>query len=157
MWLRGRYGCGCRVRTLATCADILLENVFAHTPDGAGCAIRLSHREPGGAGAIARHRPGVGSAARRAHPGPGHRTPRLGHPRDQLPQRRTAPRHHSRGRDGVPASAFAPAGATGPGRLAQRDFDLGRQVGLLPAPSPDEPPPAATAVLLTAGDLRIDW
>jgi len=63
----------------------------------------------------------------------------------------------SRHRDGVPASAFAPAGATGPGRLAQRDFDLGRQVGLLPAPSPDEPPPAATAVLLTAGDLRIDW
>jgi signal transduction histidine kinase len=34
---------------LATCADILLENVFAHTPDGVGCAIRLSHREPGGA------------------------------------------------------------------------------------------------------------
>jgi signal transduction histidine kinase len=34
---------------LATCADILLENVFAHTPDGAGCVIRLSHREPGGA------------------------------------------------------------------------------------------------------------
>jgi nitroreductase len=60
-------------------------------------------------------------------------------------------------RDGVPASAFAPAGATGPGRLAQRDFDLGRQVGLLPAPGPGEPPPAATAVLLTAGDLRIDW
>ena len=34
---------------LAICADILLENVFAHTPDGVGCAIRLSHREPGGA------------------------------------------------------------------------------------------------------------
>jgi len=34
---------------LATCADILLENVFAHTPDGAGCAIRLSYRAPGGA------------------------------------------------------------------------------------------------------------
>lgn len=34
---------------LATCADILLENVFAHTPDGVGCAIGLSHREPGGA------------------------------------------------------------------------------------------------------------
>jgi nitroreductase len=60
-------------------------------------------------------------------------------------------------RDGVPASAFAPAGATGPGRLAQRDFDLGRQVGLLPAPSLGEPPPAATGVLLTAGDLRVDW
>ena len=34
---------------LATCTDILLENVFAHTPDGAGCAIRLSQRKPGGA------------------------------------------------------------------------------------------------------------
>jgi signal transduction histidine kinase len=34
---------------LATCADILLENVFAHTPDGAACAIRLSRRESGGA------------------------------------------------------------------------------------------------------------
>ncbi len=34
---------------LATCADILLENVFAHTPDGAGCVIRLSRRELGGA------------------------------------------------------------------------------------------------------------
>jgi signal transduction histidine kinase len=34
---------------LATCADILLENVFAHTPDGVGCAIMLSRREPGGA------------------------------------------------------------------------------------------------------------
>ena len=34
---------------LATCADILLENVFAHTPDGAGCLVSLSHREPGGA------------------------------------------------------------------------------------------------------------
>jgi signal transduction histidine kinase len=34
---------------LATCADILLDNVFAHTPDGAGCDIKLSHREPGGA------------------------------------------------------------------------------------------------------------
>jgi signal transduction histidine kinase len=34
---------------LATCADILLENVFAHTPDGASCAVSLSHRELGGA------------------------------------------------------------------------------------------------------------
>ena len=33
---------------LATCADILLENVFAHTPDGAGCAVRLSPRAGGG-------------------------------------------------------------------------------------------------------------
>jgi nitroreductase len=63
----------------------------------------------------------------------------------------------SASRDGVPAAAFGPAGAAGPGRLAQRDFDLDRHVGLLPAPSPDEPAPAATAVLVTAGDLRIDW
>ena len=34
---------------LATCADILLENVFAHTPEGAGLAVRLSHRAGGGA------------------------------------------------------------------------------------------------------------
>ena len=60
-------------------------------------------------------------------------------------------------RDGVPANAFPPAGAATPGRLAQRDFDRGRGIGLLPAPRPDEPPPAATAVLVTAGDLRIDW
>jgi hypothetical protein len=60
-------------------------------------------------------------------------------------------------RDGVPASAFPPAGAAARGRLAQRDFDLGRHVGLLPPPSPDEPPPRATGVLVTAGDQRIDW
>ena len=34
---------------LAACADILLENVFAHTPDGVACAVRLSHRTGGGA------------------------------------------------------------------------------------------------------------
>jgi signal transduction histidine kinase len=34
---------------LATCTDILLENVFAHTPDGVGCIVRLSRRDPGGA------------------------------------------------------------------------------------------------------------
>ena len=60
-------------------------------------------------------------------------------------------------RDGVPAAAFAPSGATAPGRLAQRDFDQGRNVGLLPGPEPDEPPPAATAVLVTPGDSRADW
>jgi hypothetical protein len=60
-------------------------------------------------------------------------------------------------RDGVPAEAFAQAGAESRGRLAQRDFDLDRHLGLLPAPRPDDPPAAATAVLITAGDLRIDW
>jgi len=34
---------------LAACMDILLENVFAHTPDGAALAIRLSRRAAGGA------------------------------------------------------------------------------------------------------------
>jgi signal transduction histidine kinase len=34
---------------LAACMDILLGNVFAHTPDGAGLAIRLSRRAGGGA------------------------------------------------------------------------------------------------------------
>jgi len=60
-------------------------------------------------------------------------------------------------RDGVPAAAFGPARPGRPGRLAQRDFDLGRHTGLLPAPGPREPPPAATAVLVTAGDTRADW
>src|SRR5579859_7477870 len=34
---------------LAACADILLENVFAHTPEGASLAVRLSPRAGGGA------------------------------------------------------------------------------------------------------------
>ena len=34
---------------LAACADILLENVFTHTPESAGLAVRLSHRAGGGA------------------------------------------------------------------------------------------------------------
>ena len=33
---------------LVTCADILLENVFAHTPEGASFAVRLSRRAGGG-------------------------------------------------------------------------------------------------------------
>lgn len=59
-------------------------------------------------------------------------------------------------RDGVPASALVagPAAASEPGRLPQRDFDLGRGLGLLPGGGA---PPAATAVLLTAGDRRADW
>jgi signal transduction histidine kinase len=34
---------------LATCADILLGNVFAHTPEGVAFAVRLSRRAAGGA------------------------------------------------------------------------------------------------------------
>jgi hypothetical protein len=56
--------------------------------------------------------------------------------------------------DGVPAHSFAADGGRGPGQLPQRDFDLGRGLGLLPASGP---PPAATAVLITRGDGRADW
>ena len=56
--------------------------------------------------------------------------------------------------DGVPAQAFPPHTDRQPERLAQRDFDLGRGLGLLPASGP---PPAATAVLITHGDGRADW
>ena len=34
---------------LAACADVLLGHVFAHTPEGAGLAVRLSRRASGGA------------------------------------------------------------------------------------------------------------
>jgi hypothetical protein len=59
-------------------------------------------------------------------------------------------------RDGVPATALVagPSAAGEPGRLPQRDFDLGRGQGLLPGGGA---PPAVTAVLLTAGDRRADW
>ncbi len=40
---------GVAAQDLATCVDILLENVFAHTPEGAALAVRLTPR-PGGGG-----------------------------------------------------------------------------------------------------------
>jgi signal transduction histidine kinase len=47
---------------LVTCADILLENVFAHTPEGAALAVRLAPR-PGGAWLIVTDNgPGFGDA-----------------------------------------------------------------------------------------------
>jgi hypothetical protein len=57
-------------------------------------------------------------------------------------------------REGVSGRAFAPRSASRPGRLPQRDFDMGRDLGLLET---DGPPPAATAVLLTDQDGRADW
>ena len=57
-------------------------------------------------------------------------------------------------RDGVPATAFTAKASRQPGRLPQRDFDLGRGLGLIEGGGP---PPAATAVLLTPGDGRADW
>jgi signal transduction histidine kinase len=47
---------------LRTCMDILLENVFAHTPDGAALAVRLSLRAAGGAWlVVADSGPGFGN------------------------------------------------------------------------------------------------
>jgi len=57
-------------------------------------------------------------------------------------------------RDGVPAQAFPAGPVRQRGRLRQRDFDLGRGLGLLTAAGP---PAAATAVLVTPGDSRADW
>ena len=64
-------------------------------------------------------------------------------------------------RDGVPGFAYPPmpAGPDGPanpaaGKLAERDFDLGRDTGRLDRSGP---PPAASAVLVTAADTPADW
>ena len=53
----------------------------------------------------------------------------------------------SHARDGVSARTFAASAAGHPGRLTQRDFDLGRGLARLPAGGE---PPAATAVLADA-------
>ena len=65
----------------------------------------------------------------------------------------------SAARDGVPAQAFQAqafprAGSRQRARLRQRDFDLGRGLGLLVAGGQAA---AATAVLVTRGDGRADW
>jgi len=63
----------------------------------------------------------------------------------------------STARDGVPASAIMRPSDLRPGpasALVQRDLDLGRCIGEV---VPDGPPPAATAILLTAADTRADW
>jgi hypothetical protein len=57
-------------------------------------------------------------------------------------------------RDGVPAHAFPAEPSREAGRLPQRDFDLGRGLGLLPAGGPAAP---VMAVLFTPGDGEEDW
>jgi len=57
-------------------------------------------------------------------------------------------------RDGVPAQAFPARPVSEPGRLRQRDFDLGRGIGFDATPGAR---PTATGVLLTLGDRRTDW
>ena len=82
-----------------------------------------------------------------------------GHRQNLDPVAREEMRHWSRSAaepapDGVPAHAFPAAPDHQPGRLPQRDFDLGRCLGLLPGGGP---PPAATAILITTSDRRADW
>lgn len=60
----------------------------------------------------------------------------------------------SSARDGIPALAFPAQPVSEPGRLRQRDFDLGRGIGFDATPGAC---PAATAVLLTLSDRRVDW
>lgn len=65
----------------------------------------------------------------------------------------------STARDGVPATTYpaltpGPAGAEVPGRLAHRDFDLGRGWGTAAGGGA---PPAATAILATSADTPLDW
>jgi hypothetical protein len=60
----------------------------------------------------------------------------------------------SMARDGVPAHAFPSVPGRKRGRLPQRDFDLGRGLGLLPVGGPAPP---VIAVLFTSGDAEHDW
>ncbi len=57
-------------------------------------------------------------------------------------------------RDGVPGYAFPRRRQPAAGHLAQRDFDLGRGLGMLDGPGSR---PAATAVLITTADEPADW
>ncbi len=57
-------------------------------------------------------------------------------------------------RDGIPGYAFPRQHQPTAGRLAQRDFDLGRGLGMLDG---RRARPAATAVLITAADDPADW
>jgi len=83
-------------------------------------------------------------------------------PRAQAEIRKWTRSAASKARDGIPAAALAAAGMPSPvapgreqpRRLWQRDFDLGRGIGQLPGGGAA---PAATAILLTAGDRRADW
>ncbi|MGH3419972.1 MAG: Acg family FMN-binding oxidoreductase [Streptosporangiaceae bacterium] len=60
----------------------------------------------------------------------------------------------SQARDGVPAHAFPAGLSRKAGRLPQRDFDLGRGLGMLTAGGPAAP---VTVALFTPGDGEKDW
>ena len=82
-----------------------------------------------------------------------------GRNQDRDPWVRVETRRWSRGtgspdRDGVPAHTFPATPSREGGSLPQRDFDLGRGLGSLPAGGPAAP---VTAVLFTPGDGKEDW
>jgi hypothetical protein len=56
--------------------------------------------------------------------------------------------------DGIPAYAYPAASAPVTGQLAQRDFDLGRHLGLAEGGGS---PPAATGIVITPADSKADW
>jgi nitroreductase len=75
-------------------------------------------------------------------------------PRSQAETWRWSREQTSPDREGVPAHAFPAEPNREPGRLPQRDYDLGRGLGLLPADGPAAP---VMAVLFTPGDDEEDW
>jgi nitroreductase len=75
-------------------------------------------------------------------------------PRARADIRRWTRTAASTARDGIPATALASGTGRPPGRLPQRDFDLGRGITRLPSGGASPP---ATAVLVTPGDCRADW
>jgi nitroreductase len=57
-------------------------------------------------------------------------------------------------RDGIPAYAYPAVSGPAGGKLAQRDFDLGRHLGLVEGGGS---PPAATGIVITTADCKADW
>ena len=126
---------------LATCADILLGNVFAHTPEGAGFAVRLSRARRGGRVAGGRGRRPRLRRVRPAPPRPVTRwlyRPRPGH---RPPYRRSVRRHadhravrggrrcgNTRARIPRRAAGRIPAAPAGPAQAA--GLSVSRRAGL---------------------------
>jgi nitroreductase len=105
-----------------------------------------------------------GATLAEVHPGPGRDQLNevialAGRRQDHDPRSRAATWWWSRdvtstARDGVPARAFPANPIREAGQLPQRDFDLGRGLGLLPRGGPVPP---VMAVLFTTADAQEDW
>ena len=135
---------------LAACTDILLENVFSHTPEGTAFSVRVSHRAGRGrlGGGVRRRarirRPGRGPPRplqRRLHrPGPGHRPAhRRGLGRD--PDRRPVSLGRRRGHGRLRAAWGIRRGRAA-GRRVRPQLLRRRPGGEAPG-WPDDPPPWA--------------